>query len=129
MGGGGRQRDLDAEPAFRASVEIEAAVVRGGDGGDDREPEPVAVLRSGPVLAEAFERLGELRDGGLVEHRAGAVDDHSRPRSVEVVRALSSIEPPGWLWRTAFSITFSIIRREQRGAAGDLDRGEMRSRP
>src|ERR1700727_1687259 len=24
--------------------------------------------------------------------------------------SLSSIEPPGWLWRTAFSITFSIMR-------------------
>ena len=23
---------------------------------------------------------------------------------------MSSIEPPGWLWRTAFSITFSTIR-------------------
>ena len=47
----------------------------GGDGGDDGESEPVAVVRAGPVLAEASERLGELRDGGLVEHRAAAVDD------------------------------------------------------
>src|SRR6185437_6678644 len=30
----------------------------------------------------------------------------SSPRRVR----LSSIEPPGWLWRTAFSITFSIMR-------------------
>ena len=73
---------MDAEPAFCAGVELEAAVVRGGDGGDDREPEPVAVLRAGPVLAEACERLGELRDGGLVEHRAAAVDDQSRLLSV-----------------------------------------------
>ena len=42
--------DLDAEPAFWAGLELEAAAVRGGDGGDDREPEPVAVLRAGPVL-------------------------------------------------------------------------------
>jgi len=28
--GGGRQRDLDAEPALRPGVEIELAVVRGG---------------------------------------------------------------------------------------------------
>ena len=40
----GRERDLDAEPAFCASAELKAAVVRGGDRGDDREPEAVAVL-------------------------------------------------------------------------------------
>ena len=61
--------------AWRSSV----PVVRGGDGGDDRQPEPVSVLRSGAVLAEAFERLGELRDGVLVEHRAAAVDNHVAP--------------------------------------------------
>jgi hypothetical protein len=35
---------LDAEPAFCAGVEIELPIVRGGDGGDDREPESVPVL-------------------------------------------------------------------------------------
>jgi hypothetical protein len=53
---------LDAEPAFGTGVERELAVVRGGDGGDDGESEPVAVLRAGSVLAEASERLRELRD-------------------------------------------------------------------
>jgi hypothetical protein len=35
---------LDPEPAFGAGVELEATVMCGGDGGDDREPESVAVL-------------------------------------------------------------------------------------
>ena len=60
-------------------MKLETAVVRGGDGGDDREPEPVSVLRAGPVLAEASERLRELRDSGVVKNRATAVDDELRP--------------------------------------------------
>jgi hypothetical protein len=35
---------LDAKPALRQGMEIELAVVRGGDCGDDREPESMAVL-------------------------------------------------------------------------------------
>src|ERR1700733_5824742 len=75
--------DLDAETAVCAGLEFEAACVRGGDGGDDRQPAPVAVLRSGSVLPEAFELFGELRNGFLVEHRAAAVDHHSRPMVVK----------------------------------------------
>ena len=91
---------MDAEAAFWAGMEIKPAGVRSGDGGDDREPEPVPVLRAGPFLAEPSERLRELHDGGLVEHRAAGVDDQSRVSSTGA--SVSSIEPSGWLWRTAF---------------------------
>ena len=117
--------DLDAEPAFCTGVEHEAAAVRGGDGGDDREPEPVAVVRSGPVLAEACERLGELRNGGLVEHRAAGVDGQSRLLSVqgcecELDRAARLVVVHGVLDHVLNHAS------EQRGAAHDLDSGEMR---
>ena len=39
---------------------------------------------------------------------------------------MSSIEPPGWLWRTAFSITFSTMRASSVALPVDLDGGEMR---
>jgi hypothetical protein len=35
---------LDAESAFCAGLEIEAAVVRGRDRGDDRQAKPVAIV-------------------------------------------------------------------------------------
>ena len=105
---------MDAKPAFCASAEIEATVVRRDDGGHDREPEPVTVLRAGAVLAEAFERLRELRNGALVEHRAAAVDNQAGVLPPDAA-SVSSIEPPAWLWHTAFSITFSIMRRSSVG--------------
>jgi hypothetical protein len=37
---------------------------------------------SPPPDADALERLSELLDGVLLEHRAAAVDDQSRPLSV-----------------------------------------------
>ena len=120
----GGKRDLDAEPALGASVQGEAAVVGGGDRGDDREAESVAVLRSGPVLAEAFERLGELRDGRLLEQRAAAVDDEPRPLAVkrrerELDRAARAVVAHGVLDHV---LDHAL---EQRGAAGDLERGEV----
>ena len=96
-----------------------------GDGGDDREAEPVAILRSGPVLAEALEGLGEQRDGGLVQQRAAAVDDHSRLLSVasgecERERATRLVVSHG--------VLNHVLEHEpeQGGAAGDLDSGETR---
>ena len=56
------QGDLDPEPAFGAGVQLERAVVRRGDRGDDRESEPVPVLRAGAIGAEATEWFGKLRD-------------------------------------------------------------------
>jgi hypothetical protein len=106
-------------------VEIEAAVMRGGDGSDDREPEPVSVLRSGALLAEASQRLGELRDGVPVEHWAAAVDDHSCPLSIqgcegELDRAVRLV--------VAHGVVDHVLDHppEQRGAAGNLHSGEMR---
>ena len=70
----GRQADLGLEPALLSGVKREVAAVRGGDRSDDREPEPVAVLRARAVGSEPPERLGELRDRALVENRTAALD-------------------------------------------------------
>ena len=66
-------------------------------------------LGSDPVLAETFERLGELCNGGRVERWAAAIDRELRLSFARGAR-ISSIAPSGRLWRTAFSITFSTIR-------------------
>ena len=48
-----------------------------GDRGDDREPEAGAVVRAGPLGADAPERLGELFDLVGVEDRAAVLDDET----------------------------------------------------
>jgi hypothetical protein len=48
--------------------------VRLGNRGDDREPEPVTVLRAGALWTKAPEGLGELRHGRVVKNDAGAVN-------------------------------------------------------
>ena len=73
--GGERQGDGDAQPAVRAGVQVQGAVVGCGDGGDDRQPESDAVVRAGAVGADAAERLGQLADPARVEDRSAVLDD------------------------------------------------------
>ncbi len=72
------QRDRDAQPAVGEGFEVERAAVNLDDRGDDREPEAGALVRSGPLGADAPERLGELLDLVGVEERAAVLDDELR---------------------------------------------------
>ncbi len=85
----------------------------------------MAVLRAGPVLAEAGKRLGELRDGGLVEHGAAAIDDQLCLLSVEngecdFDRAARLV--------VAHGVLDHVLNHapQQRGAARYLDSDEVR---
>ena len=105
----GWKGDLDAQPAFGAGVELERAAVSVGDRGDDRQAEPVAVLRAGASAPRRRNGCASCCDVVGVEQRAAALDDEPRARR-PATAVQSAIEPSGWLWRTAFSITFSTMR-------------------
>ena len=72
------QGDRDAQPALGEGFEVERAAVNLDDRGDDREPEAGALVRSGPLGADAPERLCELLDLLGVEDRAAVLDDETR---------------------------------------------------
>src|SRR2546430_14392209 len=86
-----------SQAASRPGLQVEGAAMGRGDGRHDRQPEPGAVVRTGPVSAEPPERLSELPDLLGVEdvpagfhHQAGqaplAPGAGADPAAVVVVR-------------------------------------------
>ena len=107
---------------MRAGVELELSAVRVGDRCDDRQAQPVTVLGAGALGAEAPERLGELRDALLVEHRAAALDDQPR-RSAS---GLAGDVDEAVRLVVAHAVLDHVLDhpRQQRLAARDTDPGE-----
>src|SRR5581483_5616136 len=127
LGGGRRKRDLYLESALGSGVQLERAVVRGGDRGDDREPEAVSVLRACPVGSEACEWFGEPRDHARVQDRAAALDDEQRAFAAVFERDGNR---PVWLVMAHGVLDYVVDHPRQQGfASGDANRGEASAHP
>jgi hypothetical protein len=76
-----RQRDGGPQAALRAGVQVEPAAVGRDDGRDDRQPEPGAAVRPGPVGGQPAERVPQPGHLGRVEDRAVGLHDQPRRRA------------------------------------------------
>ena len=89
-------------------MELQAAAVGLGDRRDDREAQPGAGIRSGPLSSESPERFASSRAASSV--MAGPPFSTMRLAESSSVVVRTRIQPPRSLWRTALSITLSTMR-------------------
>ena len=89
-------------------MKVERSAVDLGDGLDDREPKAGALVRAGPLSAQASEGLRKLINVVIGEDRSTVLhNDAGREPSTSVV---TRIQPPASLCLTALSMTFSTMR-------------------